>query len=198
MSVMPLSQSEKNRRHYERHREEILAKKAAERRAAGAREQPRDGLSRVHWEMISRCHKRGHPLFKNYGARGIKVCDEWRFNLDAFRTYVREHLGLRPSSRHSIDRIDNDGNYEPGNVRWATYEEQNRNRRRTHYTGKLTQRDVQIIRRDRARGVPQRALAERFGVNQSHISRVSRGLGWVDFTPPAGSGSRRARASRRG
>lgn len=196
---MPLSQSERNRRHYQRHREEILAKKERGRRAEGARKQPRDGLSRMHWEMIARCHKRGHPLFKNYGARGIKVCDEWRFSLDAFRAYVSEHMGKRPWKRHSIDRKDNDGNYEPGNLRWATYAEQNRNRQRTHYTGKLSADDVRTIRRDLTRGVPRVDLAKRYGVQYSHIWNIEHGKAWADepITPPVGSGSRGARASRR-
>ena len=70
------------------------------------------------WQrMIDRCCNASSKDFKNYGARGIGVCEEWRYSFTAFL----EHIGPRPSSKHSVDRFpDNNGNYEPGNVRWAT------------------------------------------------------------------------------
>jgi hypothetical protein len=74
--------------------------------------------------MHSRCENPKEAGYKNYGGRGITVCERWR----SFENFYAD-VGDRPSPKHSIDRINNDGNYEPGNVRWATRTEQNRNRR---------------------------------------------------------------------
>lgn len=83
-----------------------------------------------HWpaykrwaSMIDRCHNPKCRAYKWYGARGISVCHEWRKSFDA---YMRD-VGERPSTKHSLDRIDVNGNYEPGNVRWATWSEQRMN-----------------------------------------------------------------------
>lgn len=70
--------------------------------------------------MIARCYYPRARGFENYGGRGITVCDRWRRNIIAFMNDV----GPRPSDQHSIDRINPNGNYEPGNVRWATRSEQ--------------------------------------------------------------------------
>lgn len=88
------------------------------------------GLSRTPefraWSsMLSRCHRPANQNYAHYGGRGIKVCAEWSASFEAFY----EHIGPRPSTAHSLDRIDVDGNYEPGNVRWATIKEQRHNRR---------------------------------------------------------------------
>lgn len=75
--------------------------------------------------MIARCEYPNVKNFPDYGGRGIRVCTEWRHDFDAFLN----HIGRRPDLRMSIDRIDVNGNYEPGNVRWATPEQQSQNRR---------------------------------------------------------------------
>ena len=76
--------------------------------------------------MITRCHNPNATRYKDWGGRGITVCEEWRNNYEAFLA----HIGRKPSPRHSIDRFpNNSGNYEPGNVRWATPREQNLNQR---------------------------------------------------------------------
>jgi hypothetical protein len=79
------------------------------------------------WAKIKqRCHNPKDANYFRYGARGIAMCPKWRNNFEAFFADV----GLRPSPSHSLDRFpNNDGGYEPGNVRWATITEQANNKR---------------------------------------------------------------------
>lgn len=79
--------------------------------------------------MKNRCFNPNTERFGDYGGRGITVCEEWKDDFQAFYDYVSQlpHFG---EEGYSLDRINNDGNYEPGNVRWATAKEQNQNQRK--------------------------------------------------------------------
>lgn len=87
-------------------------------------------------KMKARCLNKHDKDYPEWGGRGIKVCNAWRESFAAFH----KDMGFRPSKKHSLDRIDNNGNYEPSNCRWATPNEQASNKRlykrnKTGYSG---------------------------------------------------------------
>lgn len=112
--------------------------------------------------IIQRCNNPKDQAYSNYGARGIKICERWN---DSFINFYTD-LGPRPTVEHSVDRIDNNGNYEIGNCKWSTTEEQCNNKRNNHivtYKGK----DYTIAN-----------LAKEHGLNDS-IVRDRLRLGWT-------------------
>jgi len=85
-----------------------------------------DSLEYKIWQaMKNRCTNKNVDSYVNYGGRGIKVCERW---LNSFENFYAD-MGPRPGKEYSIDRINNDDNYEPNNCRWATKKEQQNNRR---------------------------------------------------------------------
>lgn len=103
---------------------------------ASMKENPHLKVNQTHGETGSYLHRtwenmrrrcRGVWNSQNWKDKGVTVCQEWDTNYEAFAAYVRANLGERPDG-HSLDRIDNDGDYEPGNIRWATDSEQMLNR----------------------------------------------------------------------
>lgn len=120
----------------------------------------RTGEYRTWDHMIQRCTNASNKRFKDYGGRGIRVCDRWRESFEAFLA----DMGPRPSPGHSIDRIDANGHYEPGNCRWATAAEQSRNTSRNRWVNLFGER---MVLRD---------AATRLGVSYETLRhRVNRG-----------------------
>ena|SRR5215210_1696313 len=82
-------------------------------------------MRRRYLEMMRRCYDPRHKSYYNYGGRGIVVCERWR---NSYEDYLHD-VGLKPEPGMTLDRRDNDGNYEPSNIRWATASQQRCNQR---------------------------------------------------------------------
>lgn len=104
------------------------ARKRASSRMSQLNHRHGDGCRSPEYFAWSAMHQRCRDATNDcYGGRGIRVCDRWT-GPNGFSNFVAD-MGRRPSPRHSLDRIDNDGDYSPGNCRWATSKEQQRNKR---------------------------------------------------------------------
>jgi len=121
--------------------------------------------------MMARCFNPENKHYADYGGRGITVCDRWR----SFENFLAD-MGERPPGK-TLDRFpDGDGNYEPGNCRWATPSEQVRNSRAC----KLTAGQVQEIHGRCEHGENQRAVAVRFGISAEMVFAIRHGKSWAD------------------
>ena len=125
-------------------------------------------LHRVWSHMIERCHNPNNRAYQRYGGRGIKVCDEWRNDFQAFCKWAREN-GYDPCIERNectIDRIDNSEGYSPSNCQWVSMKEQARNRRNNRV---LTYRGKTMVLTDWAKlkGIPKSTLSKRLDMGWS-------------------------------
>lgn len=129
-------------------------------------------IYRCYRAMLARCDYPSQEHYADYGGRGITVCSRWRHGEDGLSGFecFRQDMGEKPSRAHSIDRRNVNGNYEPGNCRWATKVQQARNTR----ASKVTDDMAAEIRRRYAGGSRQVALAAQFGLSQAHVSEIIR------------------------
>lgn len=144
------------------------------------------GMSRTPtwncWEaMLTRCSDPKHRQFHRYGGRGIEVCDRWK----SFPNFFAD-MGERPSKKHSIDRDDNDGNYEPGNCRWATMLEQ-QNNRSTNLVLEFSGRTQTLTEWARELGMAENTLRGRIRLGWTVAEAFSRPV--IGRSPP-GTGPR--------
>lgn len=121
-------------------------------------------LAGIWYGMVNRCHNEADSNYYKYGARGIIVCDEWRYDTDAFCEWA---ISNGYSETLAIDRKNNDGNYEPTNCRWVTTQVNSQNTRRT-----LGEDKVREIRKLSADGIKNKVLMEMFGVSKSTIINI--------------------------
>jgi len=123
--------------------------------------------------MKLRCYNKNNARFHRYGGRGITVCERWRNSFIAFF----EDMGPKPFPKAQIDRIDNDGNYEPGNCRWVTSAENIKNTS----SAKLTMQKVREIRkRYKTEDITQKALSLIYKIEQSVMSRIINNKRWQE------------------
>lgn len=131
----------------------------------------RGKLYRAWCHMKDRCTNENHPDFHRYGGRGIVVHDAWLHDFSAFADAV----GLPPTEKHTLDRIDNDGPYAPGNCRWATVKEQNANRHVRNQAPVKTMKVLSEIKQLHANGYSTRQIATMVGLSKSQVWKAISG-----------------------
>ena len=124
-------------------------------------------LYKIYYAMKRRCYNNKYISYANYGGRGIKVCDRW---LESFENFLEDMKDTYQEGL-SIDRINNDGNYEPSNCKWSTAKEQARNRR----DNKLTLEKVNEIRNSY---LTQKELAKIYNISVSTIKDIKNNKIW--------------------
>lgn len=125
-------------------------------------------LSQVFHSMRQRCNNPNNAGYKNYGGRGIKVCDKW----SQFSVFL-EDMGEPPEGGFSIDRIDNNGDYSPENCRWATRLEQSHNSRIFKITDEVKQQIKNLL----SSKLTYRDIGKKVGLHKSSVYAVAKELG---------------------
>lgn len=149
----------------------------ANRRNTGRGQRDKKSVEYMTWLNIRRrCYSPTATGYQYYGGRGIKVCDRW---LNSFENFLAD-MGPRPSPKHSVERLNNDGDYSPDNCTWATKMEQAKNKRPRVDT-KLNSEAVKVIRFLRRKGINGRLLARLHGVSETHISAVFCNRTWKEL-----------------
>jgi hypothetical protein len=120
-------------------------------------------------QMLRRCSDPSCKDYERYGARGIRVCEEWWI----IENFLKD-MGPRPDSKMTLDRIEGDKDYKPSNCRWATRKTQNRNRLDT----KLDIEKVEEIKKLKLSGLSYRKLGKLYGVDHSTIYAIFVGKSW--------------------
>lgn len=119
------------------------------------------------WRGMHRhCKQLTHHKYLDYGGRGITVCEHWEY----FENFLHD-MGMKPSPKHSIDRINNDGNYCPENCRWALPYDQLTNQRPRKTV--LNEMEVRIFKRCRELGMSLRSLVSVFRVSKTTLHRAT-------------------------
>ena len=124
--------------------------------------------------MIGRCYTPSSSSYKDYGGRGIKVCDKW-LGENGFINFLAD-MGTRPSPQHTLERVDVNRNYEPSNVIWLLGKYQAHNTRQT----KLNPDLVRYIRSEKAKGRSYADLGRELNVSASTASLAGRRINWKD------------------
>jgi hypothetical protein len=157
---------------------EVIGKPIRSRERHGEAGKDKSAEYRAWYSMTQRCYNKNFRFYPDYGGRGITVCERWRHSFTAFL----EDMGRKPTSKHTLERKENDGNYEPGNVRWATRTEQARNRRSSllYTIGGVT------------KSLPE--WCEQYGINWDCVWQRLKVLGWdieKALTTPVGPNGRK-------
>ena len=127
--------------------------------------------------MRARCGNPNNKAYKNYGGRGITVCNEWNKSFQAYYDYVSKLEGYGDDGK-TLDRIDNNKGYEPGNVRWATRSEQEKNKRSKRLISlKCNQFSVEIKKALKENGITRHDFAREMGVNYNTVGKWVNGKG---------------------
>lgn len=136
----------------------------------------RNVVSKVYSTWISmkeRCYNKKNKRYMQYGGRGVCVQESWINNFDLFRSYI----GEPPSPLHSIDRIDTNGNYCEGNVRWLSQQEQCQNKRNNVFTPET----VRLARLKFSTGHSLRSISEELSINIKTVDKAVKGRSWKNI-----------------